>query len=218
MFDNKFEHPACGMIRASRTTSSGGKTLFGSELKHRDTITLAIATGRKSRELSCDWYFADKDIIEVEMSYSQWGQLFCSMNVGSGVPCTIRYQDGKRIEELPASEPTMHVYDEEMQENLAKAKKAAEEAVVSAQEVLSKQTIGKKDREELLRLFKSLAESISGATPFIERQFREKMEHVVTDAKAEVEAYVNNKLTDLGIKRLEDSTKSPLQLDNAGEG
>lgn len=59
-----------------------------------------------------------------------------------------------------------------------------------------------------------MAENLSGATPFIEKQFREKMEHVVTDAKAEVEAYVNNKLIDLGVKGLGSGVQSPLQLES----
>lgn len=217
MFEKKFEHPACGMIRASRVTSGGGKTLFGSELKHRDTITLTIATGSKSRELNQDWYFAGRDIVEVEMSYSQWGQFICSMNVGSGIPCTIRYRDGKRIEELPEPEATIQVYDEEMQKNLSDAKANAEKAIASAKEILSKQTIGKGDRERLLRLLEDMAGNLSGATPFIEKQFREKMEHVVADAKAEVEAYVNNKLIDLGVKGVAGGVQSPLQLNGIDE-
>lgn len=213
MFDKSITHPACEMVRASRVSSSGGKTLIGSDLKHRDTITLTIASGYKKRELNQDWYFADKDLIEIEMSYSQWGQFICSMNVGSGIPCTIRYCDGKRVENPPEPDAPVEVFDEEMQKNLSEARAAAQNAVVSAKELLSKQTVGKRDREELIKLFEQLAGSISQATPFIERQFKEKMEHVVTDAKAEVEAYVNNKLIDLGIKGLGSGMQSPLALD-----
>jgi hypothetical protein len=57
---------------------------------HDQTIALSIQTAERGRDLSHDWVFARKELIEVEMSLAQWGALVSSIGIGSGVPVTIR--------------------------------------------------------------------------------------------------------------------------------
>jgi len=61
-----------------------------------------LREGEVSRELNRDFYFGGKRIVECEMSYSQFAEAITSMNMGTGVPVTIRYiQDKGKIEECP---------------------------------------------------------------------------------------------------------------------
>ena len=97
-FNNKERHPSYGMLQFNRT--SGGKTaLFGSSIQHSDTIMMRLRQGEVSRDINNDWFFGADVIVEVEMSYSQFAECITSMNMGSGVPVTIRYIKGQgRIE------------------------------------------------------------------------------------------------------------------------
>lgn len=54
-------HESYGMAGFYRLTSSHGHPLFGSSIKHRDTICLRIGTANVKRGLSTDWYHK-KDI------------------------------------------------------------------------------------------------------------------------------------------------------------
>lgn len=92
----KTTHPAYGMLSFSRR--SGSKTpLFESSIEHRDTIAMTLTHGDVTRGLNTDWYHGNGIIAEVEMSYSQFAEAITSMNMGSGVPVTVRRteKDGK---------------------------------------------------------------------------------------------------------------------------
>lgn len=87
------EHPAWGLISAHRSTGSHGTVLFDSEIRHRNTVTVRIATASRKRELSHDWLYREEEFVDVEMSEAQWASFVSSMNSGSGVPCTIRRRE-----------------------------------------------------------------------------------------------------------------------------
>ena len=85
-------HPCYGMISVHRQT--GGHTkLFGSPLdSHPSTIAITIREAERHHNLSSDWFFARKPIIEIDLSPMQYAEMITTPNVGSGVPCTIRYR------------------------------------------------------------------------------------------------------------------------------
>ena len=94
-----YKHPSFGMLSFNRT-HGGHSNLFGSSIQHNDTIHMVLREGVVTRGLNDDWYVGEDEILEVEMSQSQFAELITSMNVGTGTPCTIKYLRGKgRINE-----------------------------------------------------------------------------------------------------------------------
>ena len=93
LFENKDKHESYGMLQFSRV-SGGAKALFGSSIQHKDTIVMRLKEGEVSRELNSDYFFGENEIVECEMSYSQFAEAITSMNMGTGVPVTIRYIQG----------------------------------------------------------------------------------------------------------------------------
>ena len=67
MFENEKQEDYMGMISWSRLSCGSERPHFGTEVKTSHPIRLEICTAKESRELSRNWYFADKRIIEVEM-------------------------------------------------------------------------------------------------------------------------------------------------------
>lgn len=78
-----------------RRTHGGHSNLFGSSIQHNDTIHMVLREGKVTRGLNEDWYVGGHEIIEVAMSQSQFAEVITSMNVDAGVPCTIKYIQGK---------------------------------------------------------------------------------------------------------------------------
>lgn len=92
MFENLEKHPCYGMLGFSRR-SCPTTPLFGSSIQHRDTICMTLKHGELGRHLNNDYYFGKGIIAEVEMSYSQFAEAITAINVGDGVPCTIRFTE-----------------------------------------------------------------------------------------------------------------------------
>ena len=82
-------HPAFGLATVTRQTGSA-RALFQSDIEHRDTIVLSLATASRRRDLSQDRVYPETELVEIEMSQAQWAQLISSIGLGSGVPVTIR--------------------------------------------------------------------------------------------------------------------------------
>src|SRR5579871_4276223 len=83
-------HPAFGMCRISRISASPGRTLFQSDLQHREYIQLTITEAERRRELKQDWVHPRKIIAQIDMSMAQFASLVTSAGT-EGVPVTISY-------------------------------------------------------------------------------------------------------------------------------
>ena len=98
----KIKHPSFANLYIGRSQCSGQKALFGSSIKHHDTITLKIFPAFIDRDLNMDRYFPEaRPYIEIEMSQSQFAQAITSLNMGAGVPVTLRRLHDQYIEPCP---------------------------------------------------------------------------------------------------------------------
>jgi hypothetical protein len=90
-------------------------------------------------------------------------------------------------------------YEDEFKENMCNAAVKARdlEKVVSA--MLDGDRISKAQRKEIKDALSAVIAHVDDKTPWIQKQFNEAMDKTVTEAKGEVEAFVNHKIHSLGI-------------------
>ena len=101
-FGEEIKHESFAMMGISRVNCNKGQPLFGSSILHNNTIKLKIAPAKIDRHLNRDWFHTTRTpYIEVEMSYSQFAEAITALNVGDGIPVTLKYLNGKEIEECP---------------------------------------------------------------------------------------------------------------------
>lgn len=210
----RYEHPSFGMLSFSRT--SGGKTnLFGSSIQHRDTIRMRIRQGSLTRGLNEDWYNGTDEIIEVEMSYSQFAECITSMNVGTGTPCTIRWVKGigpiPEAEFVNRNDQILTEFKENVNTINADAAKIYEEIKTLFE---TKKSIGKTDREQILQKLGTIVHGLPASSEFIMKQFQRQMEHTVTEAKGEIEAFAQNKINSIAQQALVEHKEEILALKN----
>lgn len=198
---DKETHESYGMMGFYR--SSGGHTnLFGSSIKHQHTIRLRLKTVYKHRRLNETRYFGEREIVEVEMSQNQFAELITSMNMGDGIPVTIRRINGKRTEDCP-EENQREIFEREFEEKMKSLDDKLRTLTVQAEQILNDKSAPKKsDKETILMQLRMLHQEISSNIPFMASQFNEQMYKTVTEAKGEVEAFVMNKVHSLGIEGL----------------
>ena len=216
-----FKHESYGIVGLSRQTGGIGR-LFGSALgKHDSCISLTIRPAERIHSLSEDRYFGGRQrpFIEVHLSPAQFADMVTGMNVGEGVPCTVRWLDGKRMEdppELPTEvEKVRTNFDKEMKEFGKKVGRDAERV----QELLAQKTLKKADRDEIRGLVFKMAQEVQSNIPFVLSQFAEASQRVVTHAKAEVEAFVSSAVRAAGLENLQKKlTGGGPTLPQLGEG
>lgn len=201
-----FEHESYGMIGFSRIQGGIGR-LFGSSLEKQYTaIRFRIARGVRQHELGRDWYYAKEEYIEVEMSAAQFAEMVTTPNVGSGVPCTVRHIQGKRMADPP--EELTEV--EEVREGFrAKAERIGVKLAKLAGEVdavLEKSP--KKVREEVKAKLSSFVSEVASNMPFMVDQFQEATEKIIVQAKTEVDAFITHNIVTEGLRALADKAKA----------
>ena len=201
-FKEREKHESYGMAGFYRQSSSAGHPLFGSSIKHRDTICLRIGTAYMQRGLNTDWYYKDKEIIEVEMSQSQFADLITSLNQGEGIPVTITRLNGKTMEKCPfENKGEMHL--NEYKDHLKSVNTKALHLMHTVKEIFdTKKTFTKKDKEEVMSLLTQLYNEVQPNEEYMVTAYQEQMNKTCTEAKAEIEAFFNNKINTIAQNAL----------------
>lgn len=209
----KIEHPAFGTIAFSRHHNGGSQSLFGSSVYHHDTIQLAIRHADMTRGLNNDWYYGHNEIVECEMSYAQFVEAITNMNNGTGIPCTLTYteKDGH----LPNCQfiDKYTEFTDEMSSFLEEQTADAEALYDEIKTLFeTKKSIGKNDRETILKKLHAIVNGTKGNTQFIFKQFQKQMDKTVEQAKGEIEAFTQNKMLMIAQQSLVENKE---QLQNA---
>lgn len=209
-------HPSYAMLEISRV-SGRADTLFGSALTHNNFITLRINKGERNHSKYGDRYFGRDMLIEVEMSQVQFAEAITSFNVGSGVPCTLRYIHPKDLE--PGFQPhaTIDNVKKRLLDDSAKTfKDFAKKVAKSSQtinEILQKKNINKGDRKALVSTMNLILQDINSNIPFLQEQQVEAVDKIVTSAKGEIDAFLTNMVQHLGLEALKEQVDASKALE-----
>lgn len=195
-------HPAFGMISLCRTSCSPPQVLFGSAVKHSNYISLTIKEASRESSSSHDWYFGKHELIRVEISGTQLGDMLASMNVGDGVPCTIQRFNGESRPQIEEFSTIQKEAQEQMEVKLNQTFEASKILLAKARGIVEKGAPKKADKEELLSLLTQLSYGIGGNIAFAGKCFDEKVEKMVTQAKGEVETFISSKIHSAGLAAL----------------
>lgn len=199
-------HPSFVVVSFHRTECSGsGVPFFGSNIRCNSYITLKISEAKEYRTLSENRYIDEKRILELRLSPNQFAELLTSMNVGVGIPGTLEYRDGVRIEEPP--------YEAELPKFKQEIVDSEAETRVLLQEL--KTTVGnfkltKADKAVLESVITRLENTVFGHIPFVVKQAYEAIDKTVTEAKGVIDSFYTGLIHRLGVKSLQE--KCSVQL------
>jgi hypothetical protein len=218
-FEREINHPSFALMGFTRQTSNKGAALFGSSLKHENTITMKIVPAKWIRENGSDWYFRSggKSLIEVEMSQAQFAQIITSANIGDGQPVTVRSYNGKKID-LPSIENKRRMIEDDFQKVTDGLVEKYEKMMEEALDILdNKKTISKSDREKIRKGYELVAREIGSNIPFMTTLFNEEMDKVVSEAKMEVESFIQTRMKDVSLGLSNSSEFPSLRLNGENE-
>lgn len=202
MKEDRFDHESYGMIDIARS-QGGTRTLFGSDVKHSNTIRLTIKQADYTRSLNSDWYHGKYDLIEIELSPVQFAEAITNMNTG-GVPCTIKTFNGKYMQECPTMNKK-EMFRKELKEDIDEVNDKISLMISEVGEIISgKKPMNKTEKDNILSGLKRIQQQLTKNMPYVAECFDEQIEKSVSHSKAEVEAYIQHKITSMGLKALKD--------------
>lgn len=194
-------HPSYAQISFSRVT--GGKCdLYGSSIKHQNFIKLRISQSTKYfNEYDEGYKDATTPLIEVDMSHSQFSEAITSLNLGCGVPVTLRKFAGEVMPMCPE-----YNIREKISDDLESVfKEFSQQLGIYGSElddILNKHgAINKKERNKILRIFEDIKRKLEADLPFLHRCIDEAVDKTTVHAKGEIEAFFNNKISQLGLSK-----------------
>ena len=197
------KHPSYGMIRFSRV--NGHSNFYGSELEQDNYITLTIKGSYLERDLVNERYCEEHrdNKLSLRMTAGQFSELITSLNIGSGVPCTLEYVNGEKVETLEKVESRKEFVHKKFKEEMLEFSATIKEKQSEAIELVKKKTLSKKDVLKLYHNLQYLTQEIDSNIPFFLKCFQEYMEKIVNEAKLEVELHKVNTLNALGLQALD---------------
>ena len=201
--DKEERHPAYAQMSFNRQ-SGGHDNLYGSAIKHQETISMSITKSVKhTSEFSERYYAAGIPLIEVRMSQSQFAQLITSMNMGSGVPVTLEAVRGKtmpKCQEITVSERANKDLESRLNKFADKVSKGRDRVT----EILVKKgAILKGERKEIKNIYDTLMQELRSNMPFLHECMVEAYDKTATSAKADIEAFYDNAIRKMGIEAMD---------------
>lgn len=188
-----YTHPAFGCISISQTHGGSG-TLFMSNVRHDSQIRFTVHRAKMARNHYQDQHYAEETIVEVTMSKVQFAELMAGMNQGGGVPCTLTRVDGTSPPGI-AMENTNKRFAKEANSRFKELARQIDSIITTTKAALDEAKVSKAKQGPILSPLTKLEQDLRSNIPFMQDQFRESMEKIVSEAKSVVESYA----TELGM-------------------
>ena len=190
-----FTHPSFGTISFTRT-QGGNSVLFGSSIKHNNVILLRISHAEKHRTDAQDYVFSRGIIVEAYMSPTQFADAITGHGSGGEAPITLQFTEKDGKIDQPSFENKRQQFEEEFFKRGKDICKRLQDTIETAKD--------KKLPQWLVKDLEVTKGWLKNNIPYLAEQFAEQMDKTVTEAKAEVEAYVTGVIQQTGLEALND--------------
>jgi hypothetical protein len=194
-------HPSYGQITISRF-QGGYPNFYGSKIRHNGGITLKITRSVKHRSEYSETYYATNTLAEIVMTDAQFATLITSLNIGEGVPCTLRNIRGEYMPLCPEKSLEQEITSD-LNSRLAKIAENFKAGCERIEEILSKKgAINKKERNEIASVYNRLMQELTSNLPFLHECMTESIQKSMHQAKVDIEAYYQRVVQAVASNRL----------------
>lgn len=189
-----------GMIGASKVTG-GGKNFFNSDIETPTFIEITLKTAQKARDLKQDWILGDDTLFRIKLTPIQWVNFLTCMNEGDGVPCTIEYTKEDGHIPFKPEKPRLDIIYEEHEAVVNSSLDSLNDLEEAIKELAPR--ISKKAYDELLHKVSAAKFVLTDkGLDFARTQAKRELDSMVNQAKANITAYTEMKIRDLGMEAL----------------
>ena len=137
-------------------------------------------------------------ILEIRMTETQFAEAITRLN-SNPVPVTI-HSIGIRQMESPPMINRREQFENEIDKRFKELEKKVATLSENTEKILSdKKNLSKEDRSTILRELSKIRQEIGVNMPFVRDCFREAMDGITLEAKAEAESFIRQRAKSLGI-------------------
>lgn len=200
-------HESYGLVQVNRS-QSGHYRLFGSSVEHQNYFTMRVMRGKRIAGDTGERFSTDGrvPIIEFSMTSAQFVEMITNQNSGEGVPCTLEYVEGVRMDHTPDDAGSeLKVMSDLFKERLTKVVGELDAHDAGLGVMLEKKTFTKADKEQIRGAVNAAARLLSESAPFVIKIFGEHVEKAAAKGKLEVEAFIATALHRVGIQAIRDT-------------
>jgi hypothetical protein len=200
-----YRHPSYGQISIARV--QGRRKFYGSELEHDHFIELQISNSCMERDLTHENYYSERrPIVSVRMTAVQFSELITSMNT-DGVPCTLEIVNGEKVEPLPTIESHKELVHRKFKDRMVSFANSIKDLQLKAKSLVKKKSLSKQDMQDLIFAIDHISDETKDNIPYFIECFQETTDHIVVDAKNEIESAIQHKINVLGLQALHQQNK-----------
>lgn len=211
-------HASWGMVGLYHT-QGGERQLFGSDVSNHNTVVLEVKHAKKERSLGRDWTMGTDTICKVELSALQFAELLTNMNVGDGVPCTVRYTRTDGYIKYKPETSKIDVIYEERDAIVDRASSSLHEVKTEIAELIANKKIAKSVGVELLQKLSGALSDLEGSNfEFYRKCATEEIDKMVVEAKSQISEYVAAKIYSVGLETLMQGADVTPKLNGEIEG
>jgi hypothetical protein len=208
-------HPSWGMIGAYHT-SGGARQLFGSDVSNHNTVMIKIKHAQKSRDLGRDWTMGTDTICEIELTALQFAEFLTNMNVGDGVPCTVRYTCNDGNIKYQEEKSKVDVILTERDHIVDRASSSLKEVGIELADLINNKKIPKSVGNSLLHKLSTALSDLEGSNfEFYRKQAAKEIDTLVVEAKSQISEYVASKIYSVGLEALVNAADATPKLNGA---
>lgn len=196
-------HPGYGTITITRSQVNPPISLFGSSIKHGNLININISHAELKRGINHDWYHSNGRICEIELSLSQFADMITSIGNGDGVPCTIHFTESEGNIPRIDYKSKIEQHRAEFEDQLSDVKDLMQNTYNTVKELFeTKKSLNKTDKEIILSALAKANRELGCNASYALDCFNEQMDKSITEARGEIEAFMQNQLHNVAMKAI----------------
>lgn len=185
---------AFGKLSLHKVNANHGIPLYGCESTQNRMLELVVSTSHMKRSDTNDYYYTDKALIKVAISYEQLTALLLNSNA-EGTPCTLTYFNGERIPYDNPMQTRLQELNSIYQAKINKIWHGFDEVRLFAEALLKKKNATKADINEALQCINYMATELQSNLPYIQKCSLEVLDKV----KAEVDITISRLAEKYGL-------------------
>jgi hypothetical protein len=173
-----------------------------------------VLRGERHASEGSEYYYGKEVLLRAWMSANQFAECITTMNIGMGVPCTLRQI--KEEGNLPYP-PEQTVRTEEMhayfKQRMTGFSTVLKESMGRVDAILNKTgTLTKADKKQLSDIMCSTLQEINSNIPYMLEEYEEATQKLVIQAKTEFDSFVTHAATRIGLEQMAKSGLKDMQL------
>lgn len=212
--DNFVTEPCAAVLSFSRCYS-GATGLYGSKISHQNYISMRVKSAYTSHQNGYDSHYGGELLLEVDMTSNQFAEAITSLNMGDGVPVTLRYTQLTGAIDKPEVPDFRQILNDDILEHVDDSRKLVRSARQKAEEIVAKKSVNKADREEILSLLNRLEISVGSDTMYTIEQLQRQLDSIVAESKGEIESFLQQRLTSIAYSAIAKGTHLISTSDNS---